>query len=723
MQLAAPSQRGIHRRMNSARAALCTLASACEARAIFASTVILIVATAATGAASAGSVIVAAVLIWAATTLRCRAVVSAGSMLLAIALGTWLAADFSPWAILIAALWLPVVVTSTLRLATWLALIGAPSLGVSLFSDSMHARTLVVLALAGAVAWQLSRLLLDARTSRAELAFDAAELEQVICTLQESAPSDGVAVVMTSINPPPTGLETSTEANFGVDTDLVNVINDSVIELDEKLRVTAVNNAALRLIGRTRLDITGAPLAQFVTLQNADCPLDLARYIDGTHPPLSSIEMPDDTALSVGTSGLDFSIYGRINILAKNKLRLVFHDISESRDAQRMAHFYATHDAATGLPHYRQLQIELRTLAPYGGVMALCIIDLDRFGSIIENLGHDISLTLLRNISTGLFTQLNTDETLYSLGSDVFAVILLRPDRDSIERMLESLRQYISTVVVQQRAGELHHSLTASIGATLIESKHNDPDTVLRQASIGRNVASHRGGNRSVIYDANDSLVREFSDLTSWTSAVRAAIEENRLTLYLQPIKSLRPDLASRAELLLRLEDETGQVWKPEHFLPAAERHHLMPEIDRWVVNRVIRALQNDVPDLQPYCSIALNLSGQSLSEPDFRAFVLEALRAAPEAARRICIEITETSMLATLDDVAEFFNLLRALGCSRLAHRLGMRTVAEFVGNTETLAALQAMGVDYAQGELIGVPRRIDTLGDRVLTSSSDGP
>jgi len=59
----------------------------------------------------------------------------------------------------------------------------------------------------------------------------------------------------------------------------------------------------------------------------------------------------------------------------------------------------------------------------------------------------------------------------------------------------------------------------------------------------------------------------------------------------------------------------------------------------------------------------------------------------------------------------------------NRLAHRLGMRTVAEFVGNTETLAALQAMGVDYAQGELIGVPRRIDTLGDRVLTSSSDGP
>lgn len=261
-------------------------------------------------------------------------------------------------------------------------------------------------------------------------------------------------------------------------------------------------------------------------------------------------------------------------------------------------------------------------------------------------------------------------------------------------------------------------------------------------------------------YPARDASFSSAAGLQRrpWLDRLRRALQEEKFVLHYQPIVSLRPTrirgmCATHYEALIRLADEPdGRLVAPSEFLPAAERHGLIRQIDRMVVAKVVRLLGEGLTGLYE-SRIALNLSAVSITDPGMLTYIERQLDCQNVDPGRLIVEITETSAISdmrvarafcqglrelgsavALDDFGSGYGSLqylkqlpfdylkidgefiRALPFSRedqllvqalvsLARGLGKQTVAEYVADDCTLALLCEYGVDYAQGFGLGRP------------------
>ncbi len=241
-----------------------------------------------------------------------------------------------------------------------------------------------------------------------------------------------------------------------------------------------------------------------------------------------------------------------------------------------------------------------------------------------------------------------------------------------------------------------------------------------------------------------------------WVGVIHQALEEDRFVLHAQPI--FKVGAASGAplyyEILLRMQDREGKLIPPMAFIPAAERYNLMPRLDRRVIRTVVRTLAANYPD-PVHCdaSFAINLSGSSIGDPDFAAFILGELQDNGLPGRCISFEITETAAIANFANAVRLINEVKQAGCrfslddfgsglssfaylkhlpvdalkidggfvkgvatdpvdhamvasiNQIGHLMGLRTIAEFVEDDRILEVLEEIGVDFAQGFGLGRP------------------
>ena len=228
--------------------------------------------------------------------------------------------------------------------------------------------------------------------------------------------------------------------------------------------------------------------------------------------------------------------------------------------------------------------------------------------------------------------------------------------------------------------------------------------------------------------------------------------------LYYQKITPIVPQdkRPIHAEILLRMIDEDNNIVTPERFVSAAERYHHMPDIDRWVVRQTLILLSCVGLDDDEELGYSINLSGQSLGDNEFLAFVKDQIRDSGVDPTRICFEITETAAIANLTRAVQFIRELKALGCqfalddfgsglssfaylktlpidylkidgsfvreiahdknqramvaaiNQIGHVMGIQTIAEFVEDQAIYNILRATGVDYGQGYLIHTPQKV---------------
>jgi Amt family ammonium transporter len=254
-----------------------------------------------------------------------------------------------------------------------------------------------------------------------------------------------------------------------------------------------------------------------------------------------------------------------------------------------------------------------------------------------------------------------------------------------------------------------------------------------------------------------------------WLQHIRAALDNDYFQLYHQRIQSLGESQDGEyrySEILLRLQGEGGEIITPNQFLPAAERYHLMPAIDRWVVSHALQLLSKQ--SAQPV-SYSINLSAQSLCEDSFLDFVLAELDASAVAADRVCFEITETAAIANLARAMRFITELKGRGChfalddfgsglssfsylknlpvdylkidgvfikdidsnpidramveaiNEIGHIMGIQTVAEFVTTEAVMKVVQEIGVDFGQGFHIAKPVPVVLAADDAQTDAQD--
>ena len=422
-------------------------------------------------------------------------------------------------------------------------------------------------------------------------------------------------------------------------------------------------------------------------------------------------------------------------------------DITDRRRYEARLQHMADHDPLTGLLNRRALERELRDhiarAARYGAAGAAMLIDLDHFKAYNDAFGHSAGDELLARAAGALSQRLRRSDVLARLGGDEFAVILPRADEQSAQRVAEELLECI------RGEGLRGQSLTASIGVAFFDGEAGlEPEDVMINADLAMYDAKDAGRDRAFFYRAaGESSARKKGRVT-WAEEIRTALDEERFELLAQPIVDLRGGRDDRYELLLRMCNRDGDLIPPGSFLYIAERLELVQEIDRWVVTRAIRMLA-----AHPQAGLEVNLSRKSIGDPALLELAESGLRRTAADPARLTFAITESAAIANVTLARSFAERLRALGCRfaldgfgdgfgsfyylkhlpfdylkidgefvrnlgkdttdrlvvaavvGLARGMGKETVAEYVGDERTVAALRELGVDWAQGFHLGEP------------------
>jgi len=445
-------------------------------------------------------------------------------------------------------------------------------------------------------------------------------------------------------------------------------------------------------------------------------------------------------------------------------LLLVCEDVTEAQELAAQLAYQATHDSLTGLVNRREFENRLRQALEAatrdGSEHAFCYLDLDQFKVINDTCGHVAGDELLRRLGNLLLDKVRKGDTLARLGGDEFGVLMQHCSIDQAERVARVMRTAIEGFQFSWEGKTF--SLGASIGVVPVVATSEGLTGVLKQADAACYAAKESGRNRIHVYREEDAKVARRSREIQWITRIQQAVEENRFRLCFQPIVAVDPSTSSDGEhfeLLLRMQDESGEEIPLGAFLPAAERYGLANKLDRWVVREALGWLRDHPEQLRQLRIFSINLSGQSIGDKDFLGYVTDCLSETEVPPDSICFEITETSAIADLTGAVQFIRSLKEKGCrfalddfgsglssfanlksldvdylkidgffvkdiardsishamvrsiNDIGHVLGKRTIAEFVENELVLAKLREIGVDFVQGFHLGAPRPLEEL------------
>jgi len=431
-------------------------------------------------------------------------------------------------------------------------------------------------------------------------------------------------------------------------------------------------------------------------------------------------------------------------------------DITERRLYETQLQHLADHDPLTGLLNRRSFQRELdshvarvKRLGPVGAVL---MVDLDNFKYYNDTQGHSAGDDLIVRVAQTLRARLRETDVIARLGGDEFAILLPREDRDSSEIVARELLTLVSEQAPAPTLGE-QRRVTASIGiACFADGDQLLSEEIMVNADLAMYDAKENGRNRSAQYSSEEHHRPRIESQMKWASEITSALAEDRFELLAQPIMSLRAESSTRYELLLRMRDAHGDRIPPGTFLYIAERLGLIHEIDRWVVAHAIDLLAEHRAVGRDLC-FEVNLSGHSIGDPLLLELIEQRLQETAVPPDRLIFEITETAAVANIARAATFAERLSDLGCKfalddfgagfgsfyylkhlpfdylkidgeyvrhcttnktdriliaavvQIAHDMGKSTIAEFVGDQESVDVLTRLGVDYGQGYFLGHP------------------
>jgi diguanylate cyclase (GGDEF)-like protein/PAS domain S-box-containing protein len=431
-------------------------------------------------------------------------------------------------------------------------------------------------------------------------------------------------------------------------------------------------------------------------------------------------------------------------------------DITEQRSYELQLEHMVDHDALTGLLNRRAFQCELeshlRRIERYGVAGAILMIDLDNFKYFNDSQGHAAGDRLIVRIAQSLQSRLREAGILARLGGDEFAVLLPNGDERATQHVADALLQVVRELPMPAPI-ERHKSVTASIGiARFDDGPHLTAEEMMVNADLAMYGAKEAGRDRAVRYRNAWHEHPQIEGRIKWVDRINEAICRDGFELLAQPIVPLFSGGETQYELLLRMRTPEGQLIEPASFLDVAERLGLIGEIDRWVTDRAIEILAEQQA-LGRNPRFEINLSALSIGDEELLELIEGRLRATGIAPDRLIFEITETAALAHVGRAIRFVERLSALGCGfalddfgagfgsfyylkhlpcgylkidgefvqhcarsetdrlliaaavQIARGMGKRTIAEFVGDRETVEVLTGLGVDYGQGFHLGVP------------------
>ena len=538
-------------------------------------------------------------------------------------------------------------------------------------------------------------------------------------------------------------------------------ISDAVISVDRKGQIEYANPVAASLFGRPLKELESLSIIELLGGggEGVEALSDRIRQILEQSARETGVEQfrirlahRPKQVLSVSLS-LISTRPGEIQGLV-----LSFRDISESEALLDKVRYLASHDALTSLLNRRAFEQSVRQRLENfkgGEEYVYGIFDLDQFKIINDSAGHMAGDELLRQLSAHLQALMPPGGLLCRLGGDEFAFFLRSSDEqatlDFVHKLLDRIEGFAFTWE------DNIYRLTASVGLVPVKSGLIDYDHLYRSADLACYTAKNEGRNRWQFAPMDADLLREKSKESARLKYLAGSLEKGEnLVLFMQEIVPISPRMKGHqhAEVLIRMRGVDGKVVPPMAFLPLAERYGLMEKIDRWVLQRVCDYIAGQPADRTV---LAVNLSGQSLSSVAAMKELLRIIIDSRIPPQRLCIEVTETVAIGNLETAIRFMDVLRERGCSIalddfgsglssfsylsnlpldyikidgvfirrmaedpaaqatveaihfIANKLGLRTVAEFVGDEESVRQLKNIGIDLAQGYHYGYPVPLD--------------
>ncbi len=431
----------------------------------------------------------------------------------------------------------------------------------------------------------------------------------------------------------------------------------------------------------------------------------------------------------------------------------IYEDITRERQTAEQLVYLAERDALTGLYNRHRFQQELaRTMLDSDRQQTQCAVmffDLDEFKTINDSYGHRAGDALLIRVAGEISALVRRNEVLARLGGDEFAILVPGVQGKEAEMLADRVVRAIAQIPFRFEGQNLR--LTTSLGIAYYPAQATDADDLVARADIAMYQAKDAGKNTWRVFRADSGADSEMRHRLSWGERVSNALDKGLFRLHFQGVYRVQDGTLAHLEALIRMTDTSNpdQLIMPTHFIQLAEKSGRILDIDRWVVREVVKTLAGD-PALP---SIAVNLSGRSLSEPTLPQFIGNALREAGVSPRRLIVEITETAAVSDLHDAQRLIDALRQLGCGvclddfgvgfasfaylkhlqvdtikidgifirdlandaenqvfvramvGVARGLGKSVVAEYVEDGRTLALLREFGVDLVQGYHLDQP------------------
>ncbi|HEX4333011.1 MAG TPA: EAL domain-containing protein [Usitatibacter sp.] len=437
---------------------------------------------------------------------------------------------------------------------------------------------------------------------------------------------------------------------------------------------------------------------------------------------------------------------------------------SSLRDANAELQRLVLHDSLTKLPNRLLLEDRLQQAvtesARAGERGAVLFVDLDRFKTLNDSLGHFAGDTVLRTVAERLRSAVRLEDTVSRLGGDEFVVLLRHVA--SVEDAGEVARKVIESVARPIMLDEHELRIGASIGVSIFPDHGSEPDRLIANADSAMYHVKKTGRSNHAFFAPEMSTY--FPKRLALENELRAAIEKNQFVLHYQPKVDMRTSRITGMEALVRWRHPQRGLVAPSDFIPFAEETGLIVPLGNWVLQEACRQTrawqQRGIQDL----AIAVNISGVQFQQRDLVENVSDALAAAGLEARFLELEITESVVMQNAPEAIVMLEQLHKMGVGlsiddfgtgysslnylkrfpidklkidqsfirdisadvddaaivqaiiAMAHSLRLRVVAEGVENEGQLDFLRALDNDEYQGFLYSKPLSAAEVERRLL-------
>jgi len=545
----------------------------------------------------------------------------------------------------------------------------------------------------------------------------------------------------------------------------LEAISDGIISIDQHGLIDYINSSAELMTGVETDDAMDKKLGEVLALQDATSGHVISSAIHNFKD--KSSESNNTLQLMLKHKGSGFlspvDIYASAikdeNGIIEGSV-LVIHDISDLHHMSEQIIYQAKHDSLTGLYNRgefeRQLEQSLVEVKKTQTTHVMCYIDLDQFKIVNDTCGHLAGDELLRQISAHIKSHTKDRDLVGRLGGDEFGLLLKDCDLTHAKDVTERIRQSVKSHRFNWDNKVFY--IGASIGVMNIDETAGTLDDIMSTVDSACYNAKKSGRDQVNFVTENNSLIQQRKSETECIEQIKHALKHDCFQLYSQPIAAL--DIAiedsSHQELLLRMQTEKDEVLLPKDFITTAQRYHMMPDIDRWVIQHALARLSDSEDPLNDdnVKLTCINISSQSINDSAFVEDVINYFKNSLVSPNKICFEISEAAVANNIAQATEFMLSLSACGihfsldnfCNSLSsfsyiknlpidflkidgrfmhnliedevdsalisairditNILGIRTIAESVEDQYTFNALKTLGIDYAQGFYISHPK-----------------